>query len=124
MDKLGWSRSKSVFINFFAIIILALPAALGMNVWSNVFANTPFGSIDGFEDFIVSQNLLTLGSMIFLLFCTWKNGWGWDNFIEEADTGSGLKFPKNKVIKFYLKYIAPLIILGVFIAGYIDKFKG
>ena len=68
--------------------------------------------------------MLTLGSMIFLLFCTWKNGWGWDNFIEEADTGSGLKFPKNKVIKFYLKYIAPLIILGVFIAGYIDKFKG
>ena len=124
MDKLGWSRSKSVFINFFAMIILALPAALRMNVWSNVFANTPFGSIDGFEDFIVSQNLLTLGSMIFLLFCTWKNGWGWDNFIEEADTGSGLKFPKNKVIKFYLKYIAPLIILGVFIAGYIDKFKG
>lgn len=122
MDKFGWSRRKSVLINFFAMIVLATPAALGMSLWSNVFAGTPIGSIDGLEDFIVSQNLLPLGSLIFLLFCTHKFGWGWDKFIEEADSGEGLKFPKQKWIQFYLKWIAPLIILVVFVAGYIDKF--
>lgn len=122
MDKFGWSRTKSVIVNFFAMLVLATPAALGMNVWSNVFANTPIGSIDGLEDFLVSQNLLPLGSLLFILFCTTKFGWGWDNFIKEADEGEGIKFPNNKVIHFYLKWIAPIIILIVFVAGYLDKF--
>ena len=122
MDKFGWSRRKSVLINFFAILILATPAALGMNVWSGVHFGSHIGSIDGLEDFIVSQNLLPLGSMLFLLFCTLKKGWGWDGFIAEADAGDGIKFPKNKVVQFYLRYIAPLIILVVFIAGYFDIF--
>ena len=122
MDKFGWSRTKSVLINFVAILILATPAALGMNVWSGVHFGAHLASIDAFEDFIVSQNLLPIGSLIFLLFCTWKKGWGWDKFIEEADSGDGLKFPKNKVIKFYLRFIAPLIILVVFVAGYFDIF--
>ena len=121
MDKLGWSRRKSTVINFFLIIVLSLPAALGMNVWSNVHFG-PIASIDGLEDFLVSQNLLPIGSLIFLLFCTWKKGWGWDNFVAEADQGEGIKFPKFKVVQFYLKYIAPLIIAVVFIAGYIDIF--
>lgn len=120
MDKLGWSRRKSTLINFVLMIILSTPAALGMNVWEKVKI---LGlSIDGFEDFIVSQNLLPLGSLIFLLFCTWKKGWGWDNFVAEADQGEGIKFPKFKAVQFYLKYIAPLIIIAVFIAGYIDIF--
>ena len=93
-----------------------------MNVWSGVHFGAHLASIDAFEDFIVSQNLLPIGSLIFLLFCTWKKGWGWDKFIEEADSGDGLKFPKNKVIKFYLRFIAPLIILVVFVAGYFDIF--
>ncbi len=122
MDKFGWSRRKSVLINFFAILILATPAALGMNVWSGVHFGSHIGSIDGLEDFIVSQNLLPLGSMLFLLFCTIKKGWGWDGFIAEADAGDGIKFPKNKVVQFYLRYVAPLIILVVFIAGYFDIF--
>jgi NSS family neurotransmitter:Na+ symporter len=121
MDKLGWSRRKSTIINFFLIIVLSLPAALGMNVWSNVHFG-PIASIDGLEDFLVSQNLLPLGSLIFLVFCTWKKGWGWDNFVAEADQGEGIKFPKFKAVQFYLKYIAPLIIAVVFIAGYIDIF--
>ena len=120
MDKLGWSRRKSTLINFVLVIILSTPAALGMNIWEKVKI---LGlSIDGFEDFIVSQNLLPLGSLIFLLFCTWKKGWGWDNFVAEADQGEGIKFPKFKAVQFYLKYIAPLIIVAVFIAGYIDIF--
>ncbi len=122
MDRFGWSRRKSVLINFIAILILATPAALGMNVWSGVHFGSHIGSIDALEDFIVSQNLLPLGSLIFLCFCMHKKGWGWDGFIAEADTGDGLKFPKNKAVQFYLKWIAPLIILVVFVAGYFDIF--
>ena len=122
MDKFGWSRRKSVLINFVAVLVLSTPAALGMNVWSGVHFGAHIGSIDSLEDFIVSQNLLPLGSMLFLLFCTIKKGWGWDGFIAEADAGEGVKFPKNKVVQFYLRYIAPLIILVVFIAGYFDIF--
>lgn len=122
MDKFGWSRTKSVLINFAAMLVLATPAALGMNVWSGVHFGAHIGSIDALEDFIVSQNLLPLGSMLFLLFCTIKKGWGWDGFIAEADAGEGIKFPKNKVVKFYLRFIAPVIILVVFIAGYFDIF--
>jgi len=122
MDKFGWSRTKSVLINFAAMLVLATPAALGMNVWSGVHFGAHIGSIDALEDFIVSQNLLPLGSMLFLLFCTLKKGWGWDGFIAEADAGEGIKFPKNKVVKFYLRFIAPIIILVVFVAGYFDIF--
>ena len=93
MDKLGWSRTKAVLINFVAMLILATPAALGMNVWSGVHFGAHIGSIDALEDFIVSQNLLPIGSMLFLLFCTIKKGWGWDGFIAEADAGEGIKFP-------------------------------
>ena len=122
MDKLGWSRTKAVLINFVAMLVLATPAALGMNVWSGVHFGAHIGSIDALEDFIVSQNLLPIGSMLFLLFCTIKKGWGWDGFIAEADAGEGIKFPKNKVVKFYLKFIAPVIIIVVFVAGYFDIF--
>ena len=120
MDVFGWSRRKSVLVNFVALIILSIPAALGMNKWSDVKL---LGlSIDGFEDFIVSNNLLPLGSIVFLGFCTWKFGWGWDNFIAEADAGEGIKFPKNKIMKIYLKYIIPVIVAFIFVAGYMDIF--
>ena len=122
MDKFGWSRSKAVLINFVAMLLLATPAALGMSVWSGVHFGSHIGSIDALEDFIVSQNLLPIGSMLFLLFCTIKKGWGWDGFIAEADAGEGIKFPKNKVVRFYLRWIAPIIIIVVFIAGYFDIF--
>ena len=122
MDKLGWSRTKSVLINLVAILVLATPAALGMSVWSGVHFGSHLPSILDFEDFIVSQNLLPLGSLIFLCFCMHKKGWGWDNFIAEVDEGKGLRFPKAKFIQFYLKWIAPIIIIVVFIAGYFDIF--
>lgn len=119
MDGLGWSRKKAVIVNLVAIIILSLPAALASNLLS--FISLPkLGPIDGIEDFIVSNNLLPLGSLVFLLFCTSKKGWGWDNFIEEADEGKGLKFPK--FAKVYLKYILPIIIVAVMIMGYINIF--
>ena len=120
MDKWGWSRKKAVIINFIIITLISLPCVFGLTIWSDF--NILGMSIDGFEDFLVSQNLLPLGSVVFLIFCTWKYGWGWDNFIKEADTGNGIKFPNNKIIRFYLRYIAPLIVIVVFICGYIDKF--
>ena len=84
----------------------------------------PFGANSGvmdLEDFIVSNNLLPLGSLVYLLFCVSRKGWGWDNFLAEANTGSGLKFPRG--VRFYVTYILPIIMLIIFVFGYNDKFK-
>ena len=121
MDGLGWSRKKAVLVNLVALLILSMPAVLGMSVLSDLPIPKAFGgSIDGVEDFLVSQTLLPLGSLVYLLFCVTKKGWGWDNFIAEADAGKGIKFPK--FAKVYLKYILPVLILAVFVVGYLDKF--
>ena len=72
------------------------------------------------EDFFVSNILLPLGSLCFVLFCVTRCGWGWDKFIEEANCGKGIKFPTK--IRFYVAYILPVIILFIFIQGYISKF--
>lgn len=120
MDKLGWSRKKSTLVNLVAVIILSLPCALGFNLWSGV---QPMGEGTGIldlEDFIVSNNLLPLGSMVFLLFCMSKKGWGWSNFLAEVNAGKGMRFPE--VIKPYLKFVLPLIVLIVFVFGYINMF--
>lgn len=122
MDLWGWDRKKAVIFNVILIIILSMPCVLGFNLWSD-FAPLGDGStIQDLEDFIVSNNLLPLGSLLYLLFCTSRYGWGWDNFIAEADTGSGIKFPK--AIRFYVSYILPLIILFIFVMGYWQKFAG
>lgn len=122
MDGLGWSRKKAVIVNLIAMLILSMPAVLGMNVLSWLPIPAGFGgSIDGVEDFIVSQNLLPLGSLVYLLFCVSKKGWGWDNFIAEADEGKGMKFPK--FAKVYLQYILPVLLVAVFIFGWLSKFN-
>ena len=79
----------------------------------------PFGKGSGvldLEDFLVSNNLLPLGSLVYLAFCTTRYGWGWDNFLKEANTGAGVKFPK--AVRYYVTYIVPLIVLWIFIRGY------
>ncbi|MGL4981502.1 MAG: sodium-dependent transporter [Treponemataceae bacterium] len=122
MDQLHWSRKKAVWINLVLIIILSLPCALGFNIlsgWQPMGAGT---NILDLEDFFVSNNLLPLGAMVYLLFCCYKTGWGWDNFITEADTGNGIKFPNNKAMRFYVTYIIPLIVAGIFFYGYWEKF--
>ena len=122
MDLWGWERKKAVVFNVILILILSMPCVLGFNIWSD-FAPLGAGStVQDLEDFIVSNNLLPLGSLLYLLFCTSRYGWGWDNFIAEADAGVGLKFPK--AIRFYVSYILPLLILFIFITGWWQKFFG
>ena len=116
---LGWTRKKAILVNGISLLILSMPCVLGFNVWSHItFPN--IGNIQDLEDFLVSNNLLPLGSLIYLLFCVSKRGWGWDNFIAEADTGEGLKFPRWS--RFYVTYILPLIVLFIFFVGYRQKF--
>lgn len=119
-DLTGCSRQKAVIINLIAILILSMPCLLGFNILSGI---QPFGSGSGImdlEDFIISNNLLPIGSLIYLLFCTSRYGWGFKNFTKEADSGNGIKFPKWARI--YVSYILPLIVLIIFIQGYYTKF--
>ncbi len=120
-DLWGWSRKKSCLINGILVILLSLPCALGFNLWSHI---APFGEgsvIMDLEDFIISNNILPLGSLVYVLFCTSKKfGWGWDNFIQEANTGKGIGFPK--AFRIYAKYILPIVLLVLWVQGYISKF--
>ncbi|MFV0363728.1 MAG: sodium-dependent transporter [Suipraeoptans sp.] len=120
-DLWGWSLKKSVTINGVLIILLSIPCIMGMTDWSSF--NILGKSIMDIEDFIVSNNLLPLGSLVYLMFCVSKYGWGWDNFIKEANTGEGQKFPNNKGVRFYLSFILPLIVLIVFVQGYVNMLK-
>ena len=121
IDLFGTSRKKTVLINGIAIILLSLPCVFGFNIWSGFQPMGAGSTIQDLEDFIVSNNLLPLGSMVYLLFCTSRYGWGWKNFLAEADTGKGVKFPAWARV--YVSYILPLIVLFIFIMGYYQKFK-
>ena len=122
MEITGWSRKKSSIVNFFAITLLSTPCVLGYNIWTWNGFKIFGGSVLDFEDFLVSNIFLPLGSLIFLLFCTRKSGWGWDNFMKEANTGKGLKM--KKWMRGYLTYVLPLIVLFIFSFGIYDKFFG
>jgi len=102
------------------IILLSMPCLLGFNVLSGIQPLGEGSCILDLEDFLVSNNLLPIGSVIYLLFCTSRYGWGWDNFIREADTGKGIAFPKW--LRFYVSYVLPLIVLAIFVQGYYAKF--
>ena len=120
IDLWGWTRKKSVLVNLILILVLSMPCVLGFNVWSGIAPLGAGSTIQDLEDFIVSNNLLPLGSLIYLLFCTSRYGWGWDKFIAEADAGKGIKFPQWA--RFYVSYILPLIVLFIFVMGYWQKF--
>ena len=94
---------------------------LRWSIWAGFQPLGAGSTIQDLEDFIVSNNLLPLGSMVYLLFCTSRYGWGWKNFLAEADTGKGVKFPAWARV--YVSYILPLIVLFIFIMGYYQKFK-
>ena len=121
MDLWGWSRQKAVLVNMVLVTILILPCIFGFNIWSSIQPLGEGSTIMDLEDFLVSNNVLPLGSLVYILFCTQRHGWGWDNFIAEANTGKGLKFPKW--LKGYMTYILPIIIVAIYLKGYYDLFS-
>ena len=121
MDQWGWSRKKACLINFFAMLILALPCALGFNLLSDFHPLGGSSVVLDLEDFIISNNILPLGSLVYVLFCTSsKFGWGWDNFLQEANTGKGIAFPKW--LKAYMQYVMPILLLAFWVIGIITMF--
>ena len=114
MDMFGWSRNKTAIINCIIILIASLPCVLGYNVWSELHLIGGRDVLDS-EDFLVSNLLLPLGSLIYLLFCVTKWGWGFDNYIEEVNTGSGLKMSRK--LKPYFQFVLPVLILIILIQG-------
>ena len=116
IDQWGMDRRKACAINGVALFLLSLPCLLGFNVLSGV-TFPGIGDIQSIEDFIVSNNLLPLGGMVFLLFCTRKKGWGFDAFLAEVDTGQGMRFPR--FLRGYLTYVLPVIIAVVFVGGWL-----
>ena len=120
MDLTECSRKKAVLINIVVVILLSMPCVLGFNVLSGFQPLKPGNTIMDLEDFVLSNNLLPLGSMVYLMFCTFKKGWGWKNFAAEANTGVGLGI-SNK-LRFYMSYILPIIVFVIFIWGYYEMF--
>lgn len=121
IDAFEMKRAKSVALNIIIVSIISIPAVLGFNVLSDIQPIGAGSTIMDIEDFIVSYNLLPLGSFILVLFCATKRGWGWDNFIKEVNTGDGMSFPTK--MRIYVKYALPIIIGVVYIKGYYDTFE-
>lgn len=121
MDLWNFTRTRAVIMNIVLISILSMPCILGFNIWSDV---TPLGAgtnIMDLEDFIVSSNALPLGSLIYVMFCTSRMGWGYENFIAEANAGKGMRFPT--CVRKYMTYVIPVIVVGIYLKGYYDLFS-
>ena len=120
IDNFGWSRKKATVLCCIFILLTSLPCVLGYNLWyfSIPLPNAPAGGqILDIEDFLVSNLLLPLGSLVYLLFCVSKWGWGYDKYLAEANTGEGLKLPGSVWLKRYLRYVLPVLILVILIQG-------
>ena len=121
MDKWGWSRKKAVAVNLVILILGSVPCALGFNLWSS-FAPLGAGTVVmDLEDFLVSTILLPFGSLLYLLFCTRRAGWGFDNYLAEANTGKGLKMPR--ALRFYLTWVLPVLLAVLLAMGLWSKLK-
>ncbi|MCI5806282.1 MAG: sodium-dependent transporter [Clostridium sp.] len=120
IDLWGWSRKKAVIVNILAIIVLSMPCVLGYNMLSGFY---PLGSgttIMDLEDFLISSNVLPLGSLVYVMFCTTRYGWGFQNFLTEADAGNGLRFPHQ--LRWHMTYIIPAVVVFIYLKGYYDLF--
>lgn len=120
MELFGWERKKSALANLVLVAVLSMPCVLGFNLWSWDGFAIFGGTIMDLEDFLVSNLLLPLGSLVYLLFCVSRYGWGWKNYKAEANAGSGLKM--QDWMRGYLTYGLPLIVLFIFVFGIYDKF--
>ncbi len=118
MDRWGVERRRATACMGLAVAVLSLPCALGYNMWSG-FSVPAIGDVQSLEDFVVSNNLLPLGSLLYVVFCVSKRGWGWKNFLAEADAGTGLRFPAFALG--WLKFGVPALIAIIFVAGYMPK---
>ena len=114
LDEFHWTRKKATLVCLVVVFVLSIPCALGYNLLSDVH---PIGEKDilDSEDFIVSNFLLPLGSLVYLLFCVSKWGWGFDNYLAEANKGKGLKIPRW--FKNYFRFVLPILILIIFVNG-------
>ena len=121
MDLWGLSRRKACVVNIFVVLALGSICALGFNVWSGFAPLGPGTNISDFADFLITNNILPLGALVYLLFCTTSRGWGWQNFLKEVDEGEGLRFPAWA--RPYLQYVVPVIVLFILVQGYIAKFS-
>ena len=117
VDNFGWNRRKAVIINMILVFGASLPCVLGFNILSNLTVAGK-GVLD-MEDFVVSNLLLPVGSLVFLLFCVTRLGWGYDNYLSEVNAGEGLKMTSNKYVRAYLRYVLPILILIILIRGLI-----
>lgn len=120
MEELKLSRKKASFYNFFFLFLLTIPCIFGFSSWTWDWLKPFGGSILDLEDFLVSNLALPIGAMVYALFCVKRNGWGWDNYLAECNSGEGAKMPSWA--RFYLSYILPLLIFFVFIMGLYEKF--
>ncbi len=116
MDLFHWDRKKSCLINLALIILLSMPCVLGFNLWSGFQPLGEGSAVLDLEDFIVSNVLLPIGALIYLLFCVTKFGWGFDKYLQEANTGDGLKMPK--AIRFYVTFILPVLLILLILQGW------
>lgn len=121
MDITGWSRKKTCLINGVMMFVLSLPCALGFNLLNGFQPLGEGTSVMDLEDFLVSNIILPLGTLIYIFFCVSKKGWGWDKFVNEANTGKGLKI--KKFMRPYMTYILPVIVLIVFVMGLYNFFN-
>lgn len=117
MDLSGWSRKKACLFNGILMLLLSMPCVLGFNVLSKFQPLGPGTGVLDLEDFVVSNLLLPLGSLIFIFFCTSRYGWGWKNFTEEANTGKGLKV--QRWMRGYMCYVLPVLVAVILVLGLI-----
>ncbi len=117
MDLFHWSRKKSCMVNLAALIVLSLPCVFGYNLWSAIQPLGEGSTILDLEDFLVSNLILPIGSLCYLLFCVTRYGWGFDRYMKETNTGEGLKMPGW--IRIYVTYILPVLIVFLIIQGII-----
>ena len=124
IDSFGWSRKKATAICCVFILIASMPCVLGYNLWyfEATLPSGAVGQILDIEDFLVSNLLLPIGSLIYLLFCVSKWGWGFDKYLTETNTGSGLKMSASPVLKFYFRFLLPILILAILVLGLSTRF--
>ena len=114
VDNLGWRRMKSIAVNFVLILTTGVPCVLGFNIWADLKLIGGRGVMDS-EDFIVSNLLLPLGSLVFVIFCTWRFGWGAEKYLEEVNTGRGIRLPRCIIP--YFKYVLPVLTIVILVSG-------